>query len=262
MGTTDLASFRSITVPAEHGGWSLTLEPAILGLIVAPSAAGFAIAAAGLVAFIARTPLRVVLVDRYRERHLDRTSLARRAVAVEALVLVALVTVAAVTAEGTWWPPLAPAAGLIAVELWYDVRSRSRRLVPEVAGTVGVSALAASIALAGGSSATVAYGLWLAMAARAVAAVFFVRLQLRRAKGQPHRLAASDLAQVITTGAVILAVGAGALPLAAAFTIAALGGAHIVLARRRPPPAVVVGAQQVVFGLTVVLVIGLASVAP
>jgi hypothetical protein len=29
---------RSVALPSEHGGWGLTLEPAVLGLLVAPSA--------------------------------------------------------------------------------------------------------------------------------------------------------------------------------------------------------------------------------
>jgi hypothetical protein len=45
------------------------------------------------------------------------------------------------------------AAPLVATELWFDTRSRSRRLVPELAGTYGICSVAAMILLAAGSPA-------------------------------------------------------------------------------------------------------------
>ena len=43
-----------LTLPKEHGSWSLALEPVAFGLLVAPSAAGAALAlAAGLGFFCA-----------------------------------------------------------------------------------------------------------------------------------------------------------------------------------------------------------------
>ena len=262
MTTPSPAAIRTILVPSEHGGWSLTLEPAILGLIVAPTPAGFALAAAALVGFLFRTPARVVLVDRFRDRHLERTALALRVAAIEAAILIILVITAAVTADHAWWPPLIPAALLISVELWYDIRSRSRRLVPELAGTIGISAIAAAIALAGGAETSIAYSLWLVMAVRAASAVFFVRLQLRRAKGQAHRVRDSDAAQGAAAAAVVLGATVGSVPLAGAAAVAVLGVAHVVLSRTPPPRAAMVGAQQVVFGLIIVVITGLAAIAP
>ena len=45
---------RSIALPTEHGGWGFTLEPILLGLLVAPSAAAWEISAAALGIFLAR----------------------------------------------------------------------------------------------------------------------------------------------------------------------------------------------------------------
>ncbi|MCB0972737.1 MAG: YwiC-like family protein, partial [Acidimicrobiales bacterium] len=61
-----------MAMPTEHGGWGLTLEPVVLGLLVAPSIAGTCIGLAAIVAFLARTPLRIVLVDLRRRRWLPR----------------------------------------------------------------------------------------------------------------------------------------------------------------------------------------------
>ena len=39
-------AWRVVALPDEHGGWGLTAEPVLLGLLVAPSWAGLAIGAA------------------------------------------------------------------------------------------------------------------------------------------------------------------------------------------------------------------------
>ena len=48
----------AVFLPREHGSWSLALEPLALGLLVVPSAAGAALAAAALAGFFARRPLK------------------------------------------------------------------------------------------------------------------------------------------------------------------------------------------------------------
>jgi len=254
--------FVAVAVPTEHGGWGLTLEPALLGLLVAPSWAGAALAAAGLVAFLARTPVKYALVDRWRRRRLPRTLLAEKVAAIELGLLAALVSVAAVTAENAFWAPIAIALPLVAVELWFDMRSRSRRLLPELAGTIGIGGVAAAIVLAGDGGYALAGALWCIVAARATASIPFVRLQLARHKHQPVRRVTSDAAQGV---AVVVALGAVALDtstLAGLGAIVILGVAQAWAARRPPPAAAVLGAQQVVAGLTVVLVTALGVLAP
>lgn len=258
---TDL-TYRQVTIPTEHGGWSLTIEPALLGLIVAPSPAGAALAAAALVAFVLRTPLKLVFVDVRRGRRLARTRMAARVAMLLALTLAALIAVAAFTGESALFWPLLAALPLFGIEFAYDIRSRSRRLAPELLGTVGIGAVVSAIVLADGGSSALAYGLWLIVAARAVAAIPFVRLQLRRAKRQRPNLGMSDTAQGL---AVLVAVGAVFFtdaPAAAAGAIVALAVFHGVAARLSVPSVAIIGAQQVVAGLTIVLVTGLAAIAP
>jgi len=255
-------AWRSVAVPSEHGGWGLTAEPVLLGLLVAPGLAGALVGLAALLAFVARTPLRVLLVDRHRGRLLERTVLARRILVGEAGVLAALVVVVVLSAAGPFWIPLAAAAPLVIAELAFDARSRSRRLVPELAGTVGIGSVAAAIVLAGGGTVATAVGTWTVVAARAVASVPFVRLQLARARGRPHRRWACDLAQA----AAMALVGAGWLtgwiPGAAVAVVAVLAATQAVLARTPPPRAAVLGAQQVVLGLTVAVTAALGFRAP
>lgn len=252
----------AVAVPAEHGGWSLTLEPAVLGLLVAPSAAGWALGAAALVAFVARTPAKLALVDRWRRRRLPRTALAEQVAALEMALLAVLLLVATATARAAFWVPLVAAAPLVAVELWYDVRSRSRRLVPELAGTIGIGAVAAAIILAGGGDAADAAGAWCVVAARATAAIPFVRVQLRRAKGSGAARRSSDAWQVAAVVLAAAGVAAGAVPVAGLVAIGVLVLFHMVAVGRPVPRVPIVGAQQVVLGLAVVVATALGIAAP
>jgi len=262
VAAQESVSLRSVALPTEHGGWSLTLEPVLLGLLVEPSWAGLALGTSALLAFVARTPLKLALVDRHRQRSLPRTRLATQVAAIELVVLVGLVVLAISTAEKSFLWPLAAAAPLVVIELWYDIRSRGRRLVPEVAGSIGVASVAAAIALAGGGSDLLAFGLWCVAAARAVAAIAFVRVQLRRSKDQPHSLWLNDGFQLVALSVVVIGWAIDAVSLVGVIAIGVLALIHGVLVRRKVPTIPILGAQQVVLGLTVVLVAGLGALAP
>lgn len=260
--TVPAVRLRDVAIPSEHGGWSLTLEPVLLGLMVAPSGAGVVLGACALVAFLARTPLKLAAGDRWRKRRLDRTPMAERAALAYLGLLVFLFGVALLIADASFWQPLVMAAPLIAVEIWFDVRSRSRRLLPELAGTVGIGSVAAAVILAGAGGWPVALGAWVVVAARSVGTIPFVRLQLRRRKSQPHRIGASDLAQA---SSMLLAVGGALLdwvPWVAVLAVTALAAVQAWLSRIAVPRTEVIGAQQVVLGLAVVLVAGLALASP
>lgn len=236
----------------------MTLEPVILGLLVAPSAAGWVLGAVTLLAFLVRTPLKVVLVDRWRRRWLPRTRTALSATLVELIAIGALILVALSLSHDPFWWPVMVAVPLVAVGLWYDMRSRSRHLVAEVAGVLGIAAAAPVVALAGGVTNEVAVGVWLVVASRSVAAVGLVRVALKRAKEQEHRRWHADLAQAVAVAAGAVGVIAGLIPWPALVVLGAGAASGVVTTRLPPVAAYVVGAQQVVVGLTVILVSGLA----
>lgn len=244
---------RSVAVPTEHGGWGLTLEPAILGLLIAPSAAGGCLAVAAMLAFVARTPLKIVLVDRWRGRRLERTRVAGRLAAAELTLVAALVVAATVLADDArFWVPVAVAAPLVALELWFDMRSRSRRLLPELAGAIGICAVAAMIVLADGGDGRIAAAAWIVLAARAITAIPFVRAQIARLHDRPNPAALLVAADVT---AIVAAVGAAWLEPSVAAGSVAVAAVVIVqrLSARGPVPRpAVLGARQLVFGLVVV----------
>ena len=211
------AAWRRVALPSEHGGWGLTLEPVLLGLLLVPSGAGMALGVAALGLFLARTPAKVVLVDRFRHRSLPRTRRAAAIAEVELTLVAALVAVAAIASAAPFWVPVAVAVPLVALELWFDMRSRGRRLVPELAGTIGIGAAAAAIVLAGGGGAVLAGAAWSVVAARAVASLPFVRTQLDRARHGAVPTTGADLAQLLVlVAALVAAASAWSWPTAAA----------------------------------------------
>lgn len=243
---------RSVALPSEHGGWGLTLEPCLLGLAVAPSGAGACLAAAAMTAFVARTPLKVVLVDRHRGRSLPRTVLARRVASVELIVLVALVGVAALRADSSFWVPAVVAAPLLLVELWFDVRSRSRRLAPELAGAIGVCAVASMIVLADDGGARLAAALWVVLAARILTSIPYVRSQIARLHGRTAAPATEIVADMAAITAAAVAVVIERQVMLGAVAVVVVVVLQRLMARGPVPRAAVLGIRQMALGFGVV----------
>ncbi len=252
---------RAVALPTEHGGWGLTLEPGLLGLLVAPSAAGGCLAAAALVAFVARTPLKLALVDRRRNRSLPRTHLAQRVAAAELTVLAVLVIGAVVLADHPFWAPAIVAAPLVLVESWFDVRSRSRRLVPELAGAAGVSSVAAMIVLADGGGGRLAAGVWAVLVARLLTSIPYVRAQIGRLHGRPARRLGGVVADGLALVTAAVAVGLDRELAAGAVAIAAVVAIQRITARGPVPRPTVLGIRQMAMGFGVVVVTALGVLA-
>jgi hypothetical protein len=224
----------------------------LLGLLVQPSWPGVAIGAAAMIAFVVRTPLKLSLGDRRRHRYLPRTRLADAIALGELALIAALVVLAVVGAGWSWVVPLLFAFPLFGVELWYDVRSRGRRLVPELCGGVGIASVAAAIAVAGGRPNGLAAALSLMVAARAMASIPFARTQVARLHDRNATLAVSDAFQAL---GVLVAIAAAVIAWPVVLGTAAVGLAAIaqLVSTRRPvPPAKKIGLAQLAVGLTVV----------
>ncbi len=146
------------------------------------------------------------------------------------------------------------AGPLIAIEFSFDVRSRGRRLVPELCGAIGISAVAASIVLAAGQGGGLAAGVWLVLAARAVGAIPFVRVQIVRLRRGHGPVWQSDLAQAVSLAVAVGAVVADQRMLVGGLGVAVLAGAQCVWVRRPPMPAKQIGLRQMGMGLALVAV--------
>jgi hypothetical protein len=235
----------------EHGGWGFLLEPIALALIVAPSAAGIAVAVAAVAGFLARHPLRLALSDLQRRKRYARTAVcARLATAYAAAAVLALV--AAVHLAGARiFVPLALASPLAAFQFLYDIRRQGRALVPEIAGVAAMGALAASIVIAAEQSVALASALWCLALLRSIPAIVFVRAALGK-----NRLAHAIVLHIVAVAGSIVLWRSGLAPLAA---VVAMGGLLVRASIRkwRVEPARSVGIRELGYGAAFILLTGI-----
>jgi hypothetical protein len=247
-----------VALPAEHGGWGFLAEPVVLGLVLAPSAAGLCLALAALAAFLARHPLRLALIDRRKGMRYPRTGLAEGVFAAYATAALALAAVAFAMAPFPFWPPLAVVAPVGLVALAFDARGRSREALPEVAGAVALGASAPAIALAGGAPAVFAWGTWALLALRAVTSVLYVRARIRLDRGLaagPRAVHAGHAAAVVAATALASAGWAPWLAPAVFFVLLARSGWGLS-PWRRPIRPQTLGFQELGYGLLTLLFLG------
>ena len=243
--------WKVVARPAEHGGWGFLAEPVILGLVLAPSAAGLCLALAALASFLARHPLRLSLIDRRKGVRYPRTALAERVFAAYATAALALTAAAVALAPFPFWLPLAAAAPVGIVALAFDARGRSREALPEAAGAVVLGASAAAIGLAGGAPAAVAWGAWALLALRAVTSVLYVRARIRLDRGLdagPRAVHAGHAAALATATGLASVGWAPRLAPVVFFVLLARSGWGLS-PWRRPVRPQVLGFQELGYGL-------------
>ena len=174
------ANVRELLLPKEHGSWSLAFEPVALGLLVAPSVAGGALALAAAAGFFLRRPLKLAITtppDDPRRRPARRWA----AVLLSGAGL-ALAGAAALGSARALWP-LALAAPCGLLFLWFDLRQAMREAEAELAGSMAFALLPAAFATLAGWPGPAALALAVVMLARSVPTVLTVRTFLRLGKG-------------------------------------------------------------------------------
>ncbi|MGB9357095.1 MAG: YwiC-like family protein [Acidimicrobiia bacterium] len=244
---------RSIALPTEHGGWGFTLEPILLGLLVAVSATAWELSAAALGIFLARRPVKIVSTDIVRKRWLPRSRIALVFSALYGGIALAGTVGAFVTADGPFWIPVLVAAPLALYALRADAHSKNRGLLPELSGSIAMGATVSAIAIGSGWDLPPAFGLWLVLGARDVAAIVLVRGQIRRNKGKPVGAPSVYAVQSACTAAVAVAAAFGIVPWLSVPAIGFVGVVALVSLNRPPVEARVIGWTQMGVGLTVVL---------
>lgn len=255
--------------PQEHGVYGLWAEPVALGLLLAPSWAGAALALAGASAVLAQQPAALALADARRGRRYPRTTVAVGVAAGFGLVAVASLVAAGLAAPlarpltSAWWLPLTVALVPAGLQLSLDRAFRGKTAAAQLAGAVALAALAPAIALAGGAPAGVAWAAWGWLILRIGASVPTVRARLRRSRG---REAATNAARLGAASLPVAAVAAAAANQLAPWTagVAIVLGARALWTLRRDAPAVPpsrIGVAETVAGLAWVaaLATGIAS---
>ena len=236
--TSPLAAAGRLILPKEHGSWSLALEPVVLGLVAAPSAAGAGVALAALAGMLLRRPVKLLAGERTDER---------RPVAGGTVLILGLAAVTGLGAAG-WaagaarlWPLLlAVPPGLLF--LWLDARGEARAAAAELAGATAFSLVPAAIAAVAGWPAARVLALAAVMAGRSLPTVMTIRTLLRRRKG-----AAVAAGPAVAAGLAAVAVAgwlawSGLAPWVAPAVMALLLGRTVFLLLR---PALTVSATRV-----------------
>lgn len=245
---------RSVALPPEHGGWGFVAEAALLGLLVAPSWAGAALALAGFGLFLARHSAKLLLNDAWRGRPSARTPLALRfGLGYSLLAILGLMFATARAGPGLW-PPLLAAAPLAAFQLAYDSNNRGRELLPELLGAAAPGALSSAVAIAGAFPLAPALVLWLLLAARAIASTLYVRARLRLDRGLVADCTAAWASHALALGgvAVLAAVGHTSWLAAAAFPPLLMRAVAGLSPDRLPVRPQRLGLQEVAYGLLTV----------
>ncbi|MGE0592880.1 MAG: YwiC-like family protein [Vicinamibacterales bacterium] len=251
--------YKTVALPVEHGGWGLLLEPLALGLAAAPSGAGCAVAAAALAAFLTRHPLKLLASDLIARRHTSRTTRALAfAASYAAAGLLCLMAAIQLSAASVLLPAVV-VAPLAFTQLGFDVRNRSRGLVPEICGSLALAASAASIGLAAGWPPGAATTLSMVAAARTVPAVLTVRTQVLRLRGAEVSPVSPSVAQATALATIAALAAVGAVPASivwiwTALTARGLWSLHGSPRRVRPQR---IGIEELVVGLLIALASGL-----
>lgn len=251
---TGRARIRSIGLPTEHGGWGFTLEPILLGLLVAHSATAWEISAAALGIFLARRPVKIFSTDLVRGRWLPRSRIALVFSLIYGGFALAGAVGAFVTTEGPFWIPALVAVPLALYALRADAHSKNRALAAELSGSIAMGATVSAITIGSGWDLVPAFGLWLVLAARDVAAIVFVRGQVRRLKGRPTGETGIYAVQIGSILVVAAAAAFGFVPWLGVVAIAGVGLVAVVSLRRPPVEARVIGWTQMGVGLMVAVV--------
>ena len=252
--TTGWPKIRSVALPTEHGGWGFTLEPILLGLLVAPSASAWEISAAALGIFLARRPVKIFSSDLVRRRWLPRSTLALIFSLIYGGIALAGVIGAFVTTQGPFLIPVAIAIPFALVALRADAHSRNHALLAELSGAIAMGATVAAITVSSGWDLLPSLGLWLVLAARDVAAIVLVRGQVRRWKGKAVDAAKIYMVQVGSVIVIAIAAALGVVPWLSVIAVGLVGIVAFISLHRPPIPAKTIGWTQMVLGLAVVLV--------
>lgn len=236
---------RPLAIPNEHGGWGILLEPVVLALAVAPSAAGLALALALVTAFFLRHPLRFAARDVMLGKRYPRTiACAKLALAYggAALTLFAMAVAMSSVAIAI---PLLIVSPFLAVQFFYDVRNRGRELTPELCGAIAAAAGGAACVMAGRGGTSMALLIAILAFSRSVPSVLYVRSLLRGSSALP-----GIVAHVLAVVAVALAAPPAMIVVPVALLARCVAG-HF----RRGLTARRVGVEEVAWGVAATVIL-------
>ncbi len=227
----------------------------MLGLLLAPSGAGVAIAIAAIAGFLVRHPGRMYWKNRHRLDASPRYRVARRFAFGYALVAtIALIIVWAMAGIRPMIPFLI-AAPFVFLFTAYDLRHQARRLLPELLAPTVVAVSAPAMVMADGWTGAAALVVWFLLALRSIPTVLYVRARLRQERGKPRSAAASNVAHAAALVAGAGLARAGLAPWSAVAALALLLARATVglSALHRPAAPKAIGLAEIAYGAIFVL---------
>ncbi|MBX3001593.1 MAG: YwiC-like family protein [Caldilineaceae bacterium] len=251
--------WRAVALPAEHGGWGFLLEPLLLGLLLAPSAAAAALSLAVIAAFLLRQPAKIILMDLRRGRTFARTEMAWRFAIVYAGIALFGVAATASLAGIDWLLPPLMALPFGLIFLFYDLTQPGRTWQAEITAPVALASAAASMAIIAGWDLGLSLALWMALSARAIPSILYVRARLRLDRGKDPDQILPILAHVIALFLVATLVQIELLPWPSLipFVILLARAFHGLSTRRWRVSVKTIGFMELGLGIATVLVIAL-----
>ena len=248
---------RQIALPSEHGAWGFLLEPLVVSLAIGYSTAGLFLAIMTIGSFLARQPLKVLIIDRLGQKNNERA-----AAAFKFLVIFGSIAAAGLAASVylAGIGPLAPFAVILplaAVQIYFDGSRKSRGLLPELMGAISISSSAAAILLAGGSTHIEAAAIWMIMIARLIPSIIYVRNRLRLEKGKHHSMTITIAvhAAAIITVSVFAYNGLASLLVVGVMCFLLYRAAIGLSPYRRKMKAMQIGVREVIYGVMTVAAI-------
>jgi hypothetical protein len=254
---TSGVNLRNIALPVEHGGWGFLLEPLLLGLLLAPTAAAVTLALAVVAAFLLRQPVKVILQDRRRRYSSPRTQAAWRFTLLYSAIAF-FGGAATLWLAGLSWL-LAPLIALPfgVVFLYYDLTQPGRTWQAELSAPIALASAAAGIVLIDGWPLLPALAIWGALTARSVPSILFVRARLRLDRGKAVNVMLPILAHVLGLLVVLLLIWQDLLPLVAGipFVLLLIRAIHGVSPLRLRMSVKAIGFIELGLGILLVLFI-------
>lgn len=183
LSNTSFRSIRNVALPIEHGGWAFVYEPILLGLLLVPSVAGFFLGVAGLGIFLLYQPTQIPLKDRLKGKRYPRTAWAERFVALYGMLAIGSLLLTSLTARSQFWIAIVLAIPFAGLQMLLVVRGRVREAITEISGAVSFAGLTPAILLASGGDLSYALAMWLVPISRAVTSILYIRVRLRRSRG-------------------------------------------------------------------------------
>jgi len=250
--------WRTVALPTEHGGWGFISEPILLGLLLAPTWGGLALGIAAFAAFLLRHPLKLYIKDIRAGRRVPRTLAARRFVLIYSGVMIAAAMLMVLLMSSLIvLVPIGLSIPLIGMQFWRDIHNKGRSLTAELAGAIATGAFASSIVLIDEWTFALAMGLWLALAAKGVTAVLYVRSRLRLERDKPASRLLTISVHVSGVLLLLVATAYALLPWTAplAMVILAIRAGIGLSSLRKARPAKVIGIQEMIYGSGFVLLV-------